>query len=887
MGVSDSKFRDLYSNLSLQNGDKLEDLYNTAVTNRFDINRVSDSGGGNYTILAIAVKKDNKQNVEFILSKKPNLNVINIDPFGKLVTVRDITNSENPQFNKLLGEGAKTLEQIDPFAFAVQTENREKIKLDELKNSTIYNNIKVLDVLIYNISGSLKFEDIALLLIANGATNEYISGSGGFTALMRASKYGLSKVVQALIAKGANVNAVTQSSPPETALSRAIAARNKSTDMAIKSKLETIIADLKAAGALELEAAIAKAAGGAPPAAAGAKPLTLINEDDYYVKGSQYAKLYTLAQGYNLAAFNEELEQALRRNFTIDRLSDIQTVLNRSYTILACATNQTDYIDIAQAILDKGADINAILPSSRNNTALDLAVNKNPSSPMVGFLQSKGARLFKQIDPLTYAVQNRDKELLRGEVISADITKKTRLLYNNLESLEFQECAIILINSNVEVNFSNDNGITLLMRASKYGLDQVVTVLLAKGADASFVANNGETALGRAKAALTKSKDNPDLTKRLNAIITALESAGATDTVPPIQSDATIELGGGSSGTVYKPALPNTNFTTNLDKSVTKIFTDKAEYDKALSKIALVQRMFSPYDLVPYKRNLKRSNISGMQGSKQVFAVRMPYLGENIENICDDKNGSLVALKKISSATILIQIAKCLEKLLLVNLNGYLHRDIRTENIVIDTDSGVITIIDFDNITSKADTLVSAPPNLPIGGYWNPPEALLHKTVPSSLTSNYNKFFPISYYGSLSNPDDGPILKKSQPALFAQLQEIVELNLKDRSQYDNVMQYMVETFDSFGIAWTFIKLLNKLYPASTETNIVAMKDTVLKPLGAFKQAERKTLAEVYQTAVAIVRAAAATVAVGGYRRRSRSRSRSRSNKRKSPKRSGR
>jgi hypothetical protein len=82
----------------------------------------------------------------------------------------------------------------------------------------------------------------------------------------------------------------------------------------------------------------------------------------------------------------------------------------------------------------------------------------------------------------------------------------------------------------------------------------------------------------------------------------------------------------------------------------------------------------------------------------------------------------------------------------------------------------------------------------------------------------------------------------------------------------------LDTFDSFGLAWTLLTLFGRLYPGSLDNNIAALKtalatkhgsaeldahtinamvQTVLLPMGNFNLKDRQTAADVLEKALIV------------------------------------
>jgi hypothetical protein len=178
-------------------------------------------------------------------------------------------------------------------------------------------------------------------------------------------------------------------------------------------------------------------------------------------------------------------------------------------------------------------------------------------------------------------------------------------------------------------------------------------------------------------------------------------------------------LGSGSFGAVVAPALPNVDASGNPiafgPQMVTKVMFHKRDYDKALQDAADIQAKIpamaiatTPYR---YKYNIRdvADGIPGMRryitkhqsGYSGAYLVRMPNLGYSFADI--QKDSQLQAqLRQIPVETICRQILKLMRVVKYVGDAGYIHGDIRETNVMCNTLTGDMTIIDFDWLLKKS-----------------------------------------------------------------------------------------------------------------------------------------------------------------------------------------
>ena len=196
-------------------------------------------------------------------------------------------------------------------------------------------------------------------------------------------------------------------------------------------------------------------------------------------------------------------------------------------------------------------------------------------------------------------------------------------------------------------------------------------------------------------------------------------------------------LGYGGFGAVVGPALPNVDATGQVinfgPDMVTKVMFHKKNYKKALqdaadleNKVPLLAIPITPYrhqysirdvaDGIPGMRKYITKHQSSYSGA---YLVRMPNLGYSFADI--EKRISLqYGVGMLSPETIATQILKLMRIVKYIGKADYIHGDIRETNVLCNTTTGDMTIIDFDWLLKKSVYNTT----YPVYFYSHPPEEL-------------------------------------------------------------------------------------------------------------------------------------------------------------------
>jgi serine/threonine protein kinase len=256
-----------------------------------------------------------------------------------------------------------------------------------------------------------------------------------------------------------------------------------------------------------------------------------------------------------------------------------------------------------------------------------------------------------------------------------------------------------------------------------------------------------------------------------------------------------------------------------------------------------------------------REELSKRVGRDEIFGLRMPHKGVSVKHLIE--KGIIGSLRAVPIQIIMDQVCKLIHQIKHLVASGYIHGDIRDTNILVDPGTGIFTIIDFDWFDPKATFFSEYFGNF--GFYSNPPETLLapHGVImKGTYIKQFTTFFvdhPMIRDIERHNHDNGAYLRSVSGSF------IMNKNPK-------MWNKTLDTFDSFGLAWTLLTLFRHLYPGSLDNNIAALKaalatkygsaeldahtinamvQTVLLPMGNFNLKDRQTATDVLEKALAV------------------------------------
>jgi serine/threonine protein kinase len=345
---------------------------------------------------------------------------------------------------------------------------------------------------------------------------------------------------------------------------------------------------------------------------------------------------------------------------------------------------------------------------------------------------------------------------------------------------------------------------------------------------------------------------------------------------------------------------------------VTKVFHTKKAYDKFLEKMGMIREIFQgdpnylvyPFDRVytlsnvpnqykhtvssRFSRNTNRNTkVEPLQ--QPIYAVHMPHLGVDLNHVKD----ILGHLRAIPVPIMLTNMYELLEKVAMLWNHEYVHGDVRPPNIMIQPETGKLTLIDFDWLMevrefakvyrpvteSKRLSGAHGPPTEIITHPHIPPEFLLSdmsqhleetnfsadrtkigtsrttRIITDYCTHMRERFTYLNAYYQLA-----PLIltvKKAIEASIAYADNIVK-----EGRFPIMESY--RTLDGYGIGQNLLELCHQLYPGSLtyaadpsmtlyeKSALNTMIHYVLKPLCMFSLHERKYVREVLGIASDIV-----------------------------------
>jgi serine/threonine protein kinase len=169
----------------------------------------------------------------------------------------------------------------------------------------------------------------------------------------------------------------------------------------------------------------------------------------------------------------------------------------------------------------------------------------------------------------------------------------------------------------------------------------------------------------------------------------------------------------GAYGCTTKPALKNNidGVETEFPNNVTKIFfntrtvsakNEKEKIQKNMSKVRNLLKN-NAYRANAYTRKYRKRNLPlnlqqecpKIPGEANLEMLRFPYLGIDLLNP-NYPNHIYSMILQIPIHTLLEQMLKLMKHVQIIRDSGYIHGDIRMENVMIHPVTGKMTIIDFD-----------------------------------------------------------------------------------------------------------------------------------------------------------------------------------------------
>ena len=378
----------------------------------------------------------------------------------------------------------------------------------------------------------------------------------------------------------------------------------------------------------------------------------------------------------------------------------------------------------------------------------------------------------------------------------------------------------------------------------------------------------------------------------------------------------------GSYGCAIGPALPNivSGSWKTYPSNVTKLFYDKHNYDKLLAKQPMIHNVFgkiNDYTIHPYIHKFTYRNIPSKVrancdiGSQDLHIVRMPHLGTSVHDTTKDSAKYRPILKAIPIPTLLNEIMKLFGNVKTLRDKNLIHGDIRETNLMIDPNTGKLTIIDFDWLLPK-DTFLAEYGGF--GFYNNPPEALMVDRIANLERIGFDGVFfnelnsdgeaqeYIKHSNRYKYRDDLGLRINASTIAIANMKnlkyipDLIKLEYANNTTIDIALketvlkQNMIKTFDSYGLGITLAALLYVVYPeeftAESNKTIHSLIHTIIKPMIALEMKDRMGIEEAIgkmETLQASLAGASEAAEGGGNRIRKKTRSANRRKLRKTRK----
>jgi serine/threonine protein kinase len=299
-------------------------------------------------------------------------------------------------------------------------------------------------------------------------------------------------------------------------------------------------------------------------------------------------------------------------------------------------------------------------------------------------------------------------------------------------------------------------------------------------------------------------------------------------------------LGYGSYGAVLQPALSNINANgkpVEFPGMVTKIFYKEKDMEKALSDAKVLRDKFPSVaiEYSPYKKKyvlsdfytqpaVMRALLSGISGTDPntaaLHAIRMPYLGESIAFIARDRN-LLKHYYALSPEKMIVQVLKMLYIIEALIQSGYVHGDVRDANILVNLETGELTLIDFDYLSTFDDIFRK----FDSAKEWLPPEiiffmqddgrtleTLLKLPIFTPVTRNDYKMKMGRFVDTHIPPIIGMNtlngeLKNSMIVLY---NEMTEKKWTPKETVDMLRKQCLESLDGYGLGTALVYLFKRM-----------------------------------------------------------------------------
>lgn len=275
-------------------------------------------------------------------------------------------------------------------------------------------------------------------------------------------------------------------------------------------------------------------------------------------------------------------------------------------------------------------------------------------------------------------------------------------------------------------------------------------------------------------------------------------------------------LGKGGFGVVFTPAMNNINATgtrKSFPGHVTKVFFKEEAYKKALrdaeelkKKVPALAIPYAPYEH-PYKlkeipasviATLTRDDVGGVKRGDPAHMLHMPNLGVSIHDFLKSLPLRTTYQRSVPFEKTVQELYKLMTIVKAIGEAGLIHADIRETNVLVNPDTGDMTIIDFDLLSPKESMSRKLRP------FYNRPPELLY------MSGFISKLFLSIYLGSNQRYDPTlelprasdmyqleDVYKPYWPAFLEPLDDMLDESVK---QYNRVLDTITDTFERYSNA---------------------------------------------------------------------------------------
>lgn len=323
------------------------------------------------------------------------------------------------------------------------------------------------------------------------------------------------------------------------------------------------------------------------------------------------------------------------------------------------------------------------------------------------------------------------------------------------------------------------------------------------------------------------------------------DSSEASPSPPPIPPNLSY-VAKGSYGCVIKPALPNradnSDSWTQYPKNVTKLFFDKNDMKKASKNSKRVYNLLgrnAGHQTHKYKHKYRSSNIPNNVRTRcnkigrnvPLYPLRMRNLGNDFWRM--EKDDKYKKYRSIPVITILQQILKAMKQIQILVNHDLIHGDVRETNILIQPETGIITLIDFDLLYSSDEYY----DEVHLGFYCHPPETLLYENFKEFLNASRDEVNALLASREIDKQLDKyekhhTRFRFAEPAYLDRKasKSDIKAALKDSIFYfttrldvddsesnlqEELRSALLPSYDGYGFAFTMLEFLGYVYPTTT------------------------------------------------------------------------